>query len=94
MRIQKKHALVHIIGNGLQLLLFAFIAAHFPVQGSLLLRKALHNGLQLGIHILIGIGLLQIEALQRLQCPTRNAARGDKGTTQNQEQHHRNIASK
>ena len=74
LRIQEQHALVHIVCQGLQLLLLALIAAHPALQLLLLQRKALHNRLQLRIYHRFHRRLFKIQLLQRLQHTAGNFA--------------------
>ena len=81
--IKEHHAFIHIIGYGLQLLLFIFIAAHFLLQLFLLQLKILHNRLQLRVNYRLRIRLLQIEIFQRPQNPCGNSFCCPEGTAQN-----------
>ena len=92
LRIQEQHALVHIVCQGLQLLLLALIAAHPALQLLLLQRKALHNRLQLRIYHSLCRGLLKIKLLQRLQHAARNFARSKQSTAQHQHGQQHKIA--
>ena len=82
-RIEEQQAFIHIIGYGLQLLLFIFVAAHFLLQLFLLQLKILNNRLQLGINYSFRIRLLQIELFQGLQYSGGNCFGCPKGTAQN-----------